>query len=95
MDRIILHCSYTRENGDPREFAYEMQNSGLQAEVKAEEGCIEYDYYAPLDGSDKVLLVEGWQNDELLERHKNSDIMAKIRALKDEMGIITNIERFD
>lgn len=95
MDRIIMHAYYTSANGDPAEFAYAMQESGLQAEVKAEEGCIEYDYYTALDGSKKVLLVEGWKNAECLERHINGAVMSRIRALKEKYGLETKLERYE
>ena len=95
MDRIVLHAYYTSETGNPADFACEMQESGLQAEVKAEEGCIEYDYYVPLDGSKKVLLIEGWKNAECLERHKNSDIMARIKAMKARYGLETVLEKYE
>ncbi len=95
MDRIVLHAYYTGEAGNPVNFAREMQESGLQAEVKAEEGCLGYDYYSALDGSGKVLLVEGWKNEECLEHHKNGDIMAEIRAMKARYGLETMLEKYE
>lgn len=92
MNRIINHAYYTGENEAPLKFAFEMQTCGLQAAVKAEDGCLEYDYYAALDGSEKVILVEGWKDAECLESHMNGEVMQKIRDLKAKYGLETKLE---
>ena len=44
MEGILLHVLYRGEKA--RDFAEEMERSGLRAAVLAEEGCIQYDYYS-------------------------------------------------
>ena len=47
MEGILLHVLYRGEKA--RDFAEEMERSGLRAAVLAEEGCMQSDYSRPLD----------------------------------------------
>ena len=41
--------------------------------TKEEGGCIAYDMYEPLEGSNEVALVEIWEGMEALEIHQETD----------------------
>ena len=94
MDRIILHVYYTGAPGAAEEFMHDMISSGIQQEVKAENGCLQYDYFIPEGSKDTVLLLEGWQNADALSAHSNGEVMKKIRATKAKYAIETVIEKY-
>lgn len=95
MENIILHVYYKGADDNAAKFAEEMMNGGLQKEVKAEQGCIQYDYFKPADGSSGVLLLECWKDAEALAAHSVSPAMEKIRALKTKYALETKIERYE
>ena len=95
MDRIVLHVYYSGENGKAAAFAKEMISGGLQKMVYSEEGCLQYEYYTPLDDTDKILLLEAWRDEECIRRHQNSENMKKIKEMKAKFGLETVIERYE
>lgn len=94
MEKVILHAIYTGDDGKPLAFAKEILESGIQQQVKNEKGCNQYDYFVPLDGSNKVVLLENWENEAFMEEHKLGEPMAKIKELKAKYGIETKLERY-
>ena len=95
MENIILHVYYTGEKENLQAFVKEMQEGGLQAGVKSEDGCGQYDYFFPADGGSYVVLLENWRDAEALQTHMDQPRMAEIRALKDKLGLTTRIERYE
>ena len=87
MIRIIV--SYKAESGTARAFGEEMEKSGIAAEVRAEDGCLGYSYYVPLDDPDGLILIEGWRDQASLDAHRNGAPMAKIKALRTEKYPLT------
>ena len=89
MEGILLHVLYRGEKAN--DFASEMERSGL----RAEEGCIQYDYYQPLAEEKCVLLVERWRDRAALDKHSAGEPMAKLKALKASYDLATTVERFE
>jgi len=94
MDRIVLHVYYKGEAGKAKAFAEEMQH-GLRAEVLAEDGCLQYDYFLPIGDEKGALLLEGWRDQAALSKHANGDVMKKLKAVKEKYGLETTIERYE
>ena len=44
MDRIVLHVTYTCHPDQGEQFVKALRDSGLQAAVRGEDGCLQYDY---------------------------------------------------
>ena len=93
MENIVLHVYYTGEKA--KEFATEMDTGGLQAAVKAEDGCLQYDYFLPTQDANTVLLLEKWRDQTAIEKHNASDNMVKLKATKAKYGLETKIERYE
>lgn len=92
MTGIVLHVTYQGEGA--RAFAEEMQR-GLRAEVLAEDGCLQYDYFLPIGQENAVLLLEHWRDQAALDAHFVGEPMKKLKALKERYGLSTGIERFE
>ena len=94
MATIIIHCYYRGAEGAVRGFFEEMQ-SGLQQDVYAEDGCMQYDYYlSAKDGSAGVLL-EKWRDRAALDAHQNGVPMSKLLPVKDRYGLETRVEIYE
>ena len=63
--------------------------------TRAEEGCLQYDYYRPLAEENCVLLVEHWRDRAALDKHSAGEPMAKLKALKASYDLATTVERFE
>ena len=82
MEHIILHCTYTCRPGMAQAFVRALKDSGAQAAVRAEDGCLQYDYHISCEVPDTVVLLEKWRDAAALERHQQQPHMETIRALK-------------
>ena len=92
---ITLNVYYQGTDGAAERFVEEMESSGTAAFVRAEEGNLCYDYYAPMNGSHRVLLVEKWQSRQALSQHQASPVMEKITALREKWGVSRELELFE
>ena len=94
MSNVIVHCYYTGKEGAVRAFFEEMRG-GLQKEVCAEDGCLQYDYYlSAADGAAGVLL-EKWRDLAALETHQKGGVMARILPVKEKHGLETRVEIYE
>lgn len=91
---ITINLYYTGKNGSAREFAREMVESGIVAEVRAEEGNERYEYFFPMDDPETVLLIDRWRDQQALDVHHRSPMMKKIAALRDKYGLRLRVERY-
>jgi quinol monooxygenase YgiN len=72
----------------------------LQAVAQQEEGCEQYELFQSLDDPDKVVILERWASQELLEKHmmaersRNSSLIEAVVALW-APGATPTVERFE
>ena len=95
MKEIILHVTYKCHPGKAEEFVSALKQSGLQAAVRAEEGCLQYDFTLSCEETDTVILLERWSGAEALAAHAKAPHMKKGPAIKEGRVISTTIERFE
>ena len=91
---ITINLYYTGKNGDARKFAEEMVSSGIVSAVRAEAGNEKYEYFFPMDDAETVLLIDRWQNQEALDIHHKSALMAQIAALREKYKLKLRVERY-
>lgn len=91
---ITINLYYTGTNGNARRFADEMVASGIVAAVRAEEGNEKYEYFFPMDDPETVLLIDRWRDQEALDIHHKSEMMAQIAALRDKYKLRLKVERY-
>ena len=63
---IILNVTYKCKPGMREKFVEAIKAEGIDAASRAEAGNFKYDYYMSVDNSDELLLVEKWQDTEVL-----------------------------
>lgn len=55
---LLLLVKYTAKPGGGEKFVRKITASGILNTVRAEDGCISYDYYFSAESPDTVLLIE-------------------------------------
>ena len=91
---ITVNLYYTGENGNARNFAEEMEQSGIADKVRGEEGNEKYEYFFPAKDSQTVLLIDRWRDQEALDAHHASQMMSDIMALRAKYNLRVKIERY-
>ena len=69
-------------------FIQKMKDTGVLDAVRAEDGCIKYDYYLSEADSNELLLIEQWETKQHQQVHMTQPHMALLREFKGEY--ITN-----
>ena len=91
---ITVNLRYTGKNGNARKFAGEMTAGGTVAAIRAEAGNLRYEYYQPLDDPETILLIDSWENQEAIDAHHASPMMAAIAALREKYDLHMTVERY-
>ena len=91
---ITVNLYYRGSNGSARAFAAEMEASGIAAEIRKEPGNLRYQYFQPLNDPETVLLIDSWANQEAIDAHHASPMMARLAALREKYDLHMTAERF-
>lgn len=91
---ITVNIYYTGQGGSARRFAQEMTDTGVVARIRAEEGNLRYAYFFPMDDPETVLLIDSWSDQQALDVHHASPMMAEIAALRDKYDLHMRVERY-
>ena len=91
---ITFNIYYKSENGNAKKFAEEMISSGIVDEIRSKKGNLRYEYFIPLNGDSKVLLIDSWENQEALDNHHNSDTMKRIMELRNKYDLHMEVEKY-
>ena len=91
---ITINIYYSGENGSARKFAEEMTETGVVDRIRSEEGNLRYEYFVPLDDDETVLLIDSWKDQEALDIHHASPMMAEIAGLREKYDLHMRVERY-
>ena len=91
---ITVNLRYTGKDGNARKFAEEMTASGTAAAIREEAGNLRYEYYQPLEDPETILLIDSWENQEAIDLHHASPMMAVIAALREKYDLHMTVERY-
>ena len=95
MNGIIVHVTYHCLPGKAEPFVRLLKSRGLQARVRAEDGCLQYDYHLSCEAPDTVVLLEKWRDAAALDVHSRQPHMVEIAACKEGLVARTEIERYE
>lgn len=88
-----LLVTYIMKNNSAENFLSELSGIGIPELVRAETGCLRYEYFLPADGStDRVLLVEEWESAELQALHLEQPHMKRLADIKPRYVSETAVE---
>lgn len=74
--------------GKREAFIERVKIEGILDAVRAEDGCIRYDYYLSEKDENELLLIEQWQSKQHQQIHIEQPHMARLREFKGDY--ITN-----
>jgi len=90
-----LFVVYTAEKAGNREaFVQAVKEAGYDTMIRAEDGCISYDYYASMEDVNKLLLIERWESEEKQQVHVKQPHMTALREIKDQYIADTKLHSF-
>ncbi|RAI80631.1 antibiotic biosynthesis monooxygenase [Macrococcoides goetzii] len=91
---ITVNIYYTGTNGNARKFAEEMKRTGIVDRIKAQPGNTRYEYFIPVDDTETILLIDSWENQEAIDKHHASEMMAEITELREKYDLRMKVERY-
>lgn len=65
-------------------FIQQVKETGILDAIRAENGCIKYDYYLSEKDPNELLLIEQWETKEHQQIHITQPHMASLREMKDD-----------
>lgn len=88
---VTYHC----KPGKREAFYQAISELGVRASSNREDGNVKYDYFFDAQDADALLLVETWTEPALQEAHCQTEIFAKLQALKGEYCETVTIDKFN
>ena len=88
---VVFTCLPNKREG----FVERVKAEGIVDAVRAEAGCIRYDYYFSEKDPNELLLVEAWETKEHQQIHLDQPHMVQLRALKGEYITHTVLREFE
>ena len=65
-------------------FIQKVKETGILDAIRAEDGCIRYDYYLSEKDEKELLLIEQWESKQHQQIHIAQPHMAQLRGFKDD-----------
>ena len=87
---VTYHC----KSGQREAFYQALCDLGVRDNSLGEEGNRKYDYFFAAEAPDDLLLVETWTEPSLQSAHCQTEIFAKLQALKDQYCASVEIDKF-
>ncbi len=91
---FTMNVYYRGKNGSAKKFANEMISSGIVDEIRSREGNLRYEYFEPLSDKETILLIDGWKDQESLDKHHKSETMNKIIELRNKYDLHMEAEKY-
>ncbi len=91
---ITVNLYYTGTDGSARKFAEEMESSGTADKIRAEAGNVRYEYFFPMNDPETVLLIDAWKDQEAIDAHHASPMMAVLAQLREKYDLHMKAERY-
>ncbi|MDO4523589.1 MAG: putative quinol monooxygenase [Eubacteriales bacterium] len=92
--RLTVNLYYRGTNGSARKFAEEMERSGIADRIRWEEGNLRYEYFTSMNDPETILLIDSWRDQEALDAHHASPMMAELAALREKHDLHMTVERY-
>lgn len=62
--------------------------------IRKEAGNLKYDYFFPMDDTETVLLIDSWENQDAIDIHHDTPMMAEIMKLREKYDLHMRVERY-
>ena len=76
-------------------FVEAVKKEGILSAIRAEDGCIAYEYYYSDSDENELLLIEAWESKHHQQIHLEQPHMARLREIKDGYIKTTTLGEFE
>ena len=90
-----IYVQFKCFEGKREAFVEAVKKEGILDAIRAEDGCIRYDYYFSESDKELLLLIETWETKRHQEVHIEQPHMANLRSFKAEYIETTSLQDFD
>lgn len=91
---IILHVTYTTKPGEAQNFIRAIEDAGIDKATRAEQGCLQYDYFYAAQAEERILLVERWADADALKAHTCADHYKQLGEMKGQYVLETSVIKY-
>ncbi len=91
--RLLLLVTYHVRPGQRTAFLQRLNDAGIPAAVRREDGCRRYDYFLDTQDPDAILLVEDWDTTAHQQAHVQTPHMALFQTFKPDYVLSTDAQR--
>lgn len=76
-------------------FVEAVKSEGILTAIRAEDGCISYDYYFSDSDENELLLIEAWESKHHQQVHIEQPHMDRLREIKGDYIKTTTLGEFE
>ena len=76
-------------------FVEALKSEGILSAIRAEDGCLRYDYYFSEADGNELVLIEAWESKKHQQVHMEQPHMARLREIKDDYIASTKLGEFE
>lgn len=91
---LTWNVMYHTKPGQREAFYNALCELGVRANSQGEDGNVQYDYFFSAQDDDALLLVETWTEPALQAAHCQTELFAKLQALKEQYADNVTIDKF-
>ena len=77
-----IYVKFTCIPGKREAYIQKVKDAGILAAIRAEDGCVKYDYYLSEKDANELLLIEQWESRQHQQIHLTQPHMALLRQFK-------------
>ena len=83
MEKFTICVLYKAKSKETREkFVSELAEKGILSAIRAENGCLKYEYFTSLDDETSLVLFEEWLDKSCQEEHMKQPHMSEAMQIK-------------
>ncbi len=90
-----IYVVFKSFDGKREAFVEVLKAEGIIDEIRAENGCIRYDYYYSEKDPNEILLIEAWESKEHQQIHVTQPHMARLRRIKEDYIVSSELGEFE
>ena len=90
-----IYVVFKTLDGKREEYINRLYKEGIVDAVRAEDGCIRYDYYFSEKDKNEILLIEAWETKQHQVNHIETPHMARLREIKGDYVLSTTLGEFE
>ena len=90
-----IFVKYTCKEGKRETFVDSLNRAGIVEAIRAEAGCIRYDYYFSEKDPNELLLIEAWEKKDDQAVHMTQPHMAELKKISADCITDVKFGEFD